>query len=623
MTVRYSIDAPRNDRVPRFREMLAFFKKHGFTRDEENAPEDEPDNPRHVLMNGSMAAENARRLLLERHVRSLRLIPERAMLPAADAAVRVQLELPGAMPLVPGRYLYTTAAARQVEAEGGASLQQQRLLAFQVRTVLANLGFSEGVGYDNRAHTRLLGSISPARLDDLLYDLRRQPAAWKLKAEPAIDSILLSGLRRTRSGEEVLDGILNAWDADFERQRQEFEAAAKDDKAVYPKDRDLIGKLVDSWAKHRAGDAYLKTLPREERESETIRRGLLLANLVRHPESTGVLQALWANVLASPSAPELLALLLRRLPPAVMADLPLLLRTDSPVRVTEVQPGLPLPRAWKEPPPPARELEKLTPEVRDLVAAADKDTARHLEVILWLSPDDSDRSWRQELTEAVPGLIVQGRVGPLIAVRMAPAQAPALAAVPTVSTIRLPRSGQPRMLGAPADKLDAAQALRVSGLARLHEAKLKGKGVRLAVIDGDFRGWQPLVGKTLPAKTRLLDLTAETNPRLLPDPSPAGAGIGHGTAMAQAAAVAAPEAELLLIRIGPAAPYQLLTVARALSGQPPRSLNLAQRGDDLDTMRADLERRRTALLLRRATQMEKAPDVNQKKVLLKKKEKGR
>jgi len=622
VTVRYAIDAPRNDRVPQFREMLAFFKKQGFTRNEENAPEDEPDNSRYVEMSGSIAADNARNLLVERHVRALRLIPVKAMLPAADAAVRVQLELPGAMLLVPGRYLYTTSAVRRVESEGGAALQQQRLLAGQVRTVLANLGFSEGVGYDDRAHTRLLGSISPARLDDLLNDLRRQPAAWKLKAQPPIDSVLLAGLRGYRGGEDVLDGILNVWDAYFERQRREFEAAAKDDKSIYPKENDLIGKLVAAWAQHRAGAAYLKTLPRVELESETITRGLLLANLVRHPDSTGVLQALWGNVLASPSAPDLLALLLRRLPESVTADLPLLLRTDSPVRVTEVQPGLPLPLAWKEPAPPAPELEKLTPEVRDLVAAADKDTARHLELILWLSPDDGNRSWRHELADAAPGIVVQGRVGPLVSVWLAPAQAPALAALPTVSTIRLPRSGQPRVLGAPAEKLDTAEALRASGLARLHEAKLKGKGIRLAVIDGDFRGWQPLAGKTLPPRTRLFDLTAERNVNLLPDPSPAGEAVGHGTAIALAAALAAPEVDLLLIRIDPAAPYQLLTLARALNGEPLRSLNLAQRGDDLDEMQAELERRRAALLLRRAAQMQKAPDVNQKKVLLKKKEKG-
>ena len=529
------------------------------------------------------------------------------MLPAADAPVRVQLELPGPMLLAPGRTLYTTASVRQVEAEGGAALLEQQLLAAQVRAVLVNLGFSEGVGYDDRAHTRLLGSIAPARLDDLLIDLRRQPAAWKLKVDPPIDRVLLAGLRRYRGGEEILDGILNTWDAYFEQQRREFEAAAKDDKAIYPPENDLIGRLVAAWAKHRAGDAFLKSLPRDERDSQTITRGLLLAHLVRHPDSTGVLQSLWANVLASPSAPELLWRLQRRLPPGILADLPILLRTDSPLRVTEVQPGLPVPKAWKTPAPPAPELGKLTPEVRDLVAAAGKDTARSLDVILWLSPDEGERTWRRDLLQAVPDLVVQGRLGPVVTVWTAPSQAPALAALPTVSTVRLPRSGQPRTIGA-LEKLDAAAALRATGLDRLHKAKFKGKGVRVAIIDGDFGGWQALVGKTLPRGTRLIDLTAERNANLNPDPAPAGDAVGHGTAMALAAALAAPEADLVLIRIDPAAPYQLLTLARALNAEPLRSLNLAQRSDDLGLFRTDLDRRRAALLLRRAAQMQKTPE---------------
>lgn len=602
VTVRYSIDVPRHGRVLQFREMKAFFKKHGFTRDEEDLPDDEEDNPRHVRMTGTVPAGSARTLLAERHVRALRLVPAGAKLPGAEAPVRVQLELAAGPLIEPGRYLYGTAAVRQAEQEGGAVLQGQRLFADQVRAVLVKLGFQEAVAYDHRAHTRLLGSIPAGKLDLLLDDLRRQPAAWQLPADPPIDSVLLAGLRRYRGGEDVLEGILNDWDA-------------------HPEGTKLIDKAVAAWGKEPPAVTYLRTLPPEVRESATAVKGLLLVHLVHRPEAQGVLQALFRDALASPAGPDLMGLVLRRLPAAAVRDLPILLRTDSPVRVIEVQPELPLPRPRPAPPAIAKGQEKLTPELRELLAAGEAAKPQRLEVILSLTPDDSERTWRRDLTRAVPGLLIEGRVGPLVSVQVPPKELPALAALATVSTVRLPRSGQPRTAGLPAEKVDSAEALRGSGLLRLHSLNRKGQSVRLAVIDGDFRGWQALVGKKLPAQTRLLDLTAERNIDLKPDAPPTGEGIGHGTHIALVAALAAPEAELLLVRIDPAAPYQMLTLARALNGERHRSINLDRRAADLEALRDDLDARRTALLKVRAVMLQKAPDVSQKAALLQKKKK--
>ncbi|HZT79534.1 MAG TPA: hypothetical protein VFA26_04915, partial [Gemmataceae bacterium] len=632
MTVRYAIGAARNERAPQYRAMLAFFKKHGFTRDEENVPEDEEESAAYDTLSGTVPSAEARALLAERHVRALRLVPAGTKLPAADNPVRVQLELADGPLLEPGRYLYGTAAARQAEFDGGARLRGQQVLAGQVLAVLAKLNFSEAVGYDNRAHTRLLGTIAAGRLGALLDDLRRQPAAWQLPNDPPVDSVLLAGLRRRPGGEAVLDGILADWDGYFERKRRESEAAPADKpgQAPYRKEDDVIAKLVAAWARQPAGAAYLKSLPPEVQASETITRGLLRAQLVGQPEASGVLQTAWRDALANPFAPDLLALLLRRLPPAVLGDLPLLLRTDSAVRVTEVQTYLPAPAARPAPAEPARADEKLSADLRALLGGPEAGQPRRLEVILTLTPDDADRTWRRELVGAAPGLVVEGRVGPLVSVLVPPERVrprndeqgrwTGLAALPLVSAVRLPRSGEPRSLGA-AEKVDTAQALKSTGLDRLHQANYKGQGVLVAVIDGDFRGWQGLVGKGLPARTRFLDLTAERNADLLPDAPPGGAGVGHGTQMALAAAVAAPEAEMVLVRIDPAAPYQLLTVARAMNGEAPHSLNLARRADDLEDMRADVEARRSDLRKTRAAQMQKAPDVTQKPLLLKKKEK--
>jgi hypothetical protein len=644
VTIRYSIDAVPAQRVPRFRAMLDYLKKYGFTRDEARAPEDEEENRAYTTLVGTVPGDKARALLTQRDVRALRLVPAGTALPAPDAPVRVQLELAAGPRIVPGRHLYDTATLRQIEMDGGADLQRQQLFADEVRRVVAKLGFVEAVGYDNRAHTRLLGTIPAGRLDALLNDLRLQPEAWRLEVEglPRIDSVLLAGLRNRPGGEVVLDGILTDWEAFFERKKRELGEAPKGEKSEKPElGPDVIAKLVAAWAKQPAAVEYLKGLPDEVRASGTITRGLLLTQLVRHPDSTAVLSAAWKDALASPYAPDLLALVLRRLPRAVQAELPVLLRTDSPVRVTEVQTHLPAvaaplkpakpPKDEEKPNPsePPKAEEKLTPDLLARLGGADANTPLRLDVILTLAPDENDRGWRRELFTAAPGIVIEGRVGPLVTVKVLPGQvrgkpdAPGgLAALPIVSTIRLPRTGQPRVLGAPAGKVDAAKALEDSGLARLHKAKLKGDGVTVAIIDGDFRGWDTLVGKGLPARTHLFDLTAERNVNLLPDAPPAGAGLGHGTEVARAAALAAPGAELVLVRIDPEAPYQMLTVARALNGEAHRSLNLARRADELEDMRLDLESRRTVLHKTRAAQMEKAPDVTQKPLLLKKKEKG-
>ena len=117
--------------------------------------------------------------------------------------------------------------------------------------------------------------------------------------------------------EVVLDGILGDWDAYFERKRREAEAAPKGEKPgkpEYRKEDDVIGKLVAAWARQPAAVEYLKGLPPDVQASGTITRGLLLAHLVRSPDSATVLQEAWKNALASPFAPDLLALVLQ--PPA-------------------------------------------------------------------------------------------------------------------------------------------------------------------------------------------------------------------------------------------------------------------------------------------------------------------
>ncbi len=135
-----------------------------------------------------------------------------------------------------------------------------------------------------------------------------------------------------------------------------------------------------------------------------------------------------------------------------------------------------------------------------------------------------------------------------------------------------------------------------AGLKELHQRGYLGKGVRLAIIDRDFRGWEDLVEKKkLPAKTRLVDLTTEADPEIYPQPYRDLNAIGHGALCAQAAALAAPEAEFVLIRVDVIDPYQLHDVLRYVQGGKPSNI-MERRNGELMARAAQLGARRALLL---------------------------
>src|SRR5262249_21657852 len=63
--IHYQIDAFRNERLRQFYPMLRYFESIGFQKDE--GPEDEAENPQVTLMTGTIPADNAHKLLRERH----------------------------------------------------------------------------------------------------------------------------------------------------------------------------------------------------------------------------------------------------------------------------------------------------------------------------------------------------------------------------------------------------------------------------------------------------------------------------------------------------------------------------------------------------------------------------
>jgi hypothetical protein len=269
------------------------------------------------------------------------------------------------------------------------------------------------------------------------------------------------------------------------------------------------------------------------------------------------------------------------------------------VRASIVSPDLPVPAPRPRLPRVPKEQEKLSPDLRDLLndaAAAAKPT--RMEVILARVPSAEEQSYLRTLRGVISGLTVEGQLGPLVTIFANPAQAPALAALPNVIGVRLPRL--PQQVGPasprsnPSDRRDAGPTdntrwqplLDASGAARLKAMGRGGRGTRLAVVDSDFRGWQALVGKGLPADTRLIDWTAERNHDLLPDPFPAGDGPSSGTRHALTIARLAPEISLTLI---------LESAARAINGDVVPSLNLEARLADLQHEQDELDKRRVQL----------------------------
>jgi hypothetical protein len=277
-------------------------------------------------------------------------------------------------------------------------------------------------------------------------------------------------------------------------------------------------------------------------------------------------------------------------------DLPAPLRNVSPILVTEVIPAI---QPLVEPPlPPARGkeyLDKISPDLWALANAKDGTVVR-LEVILAYVPESDESGWRRRLAAAAPSFIVEGHLGQFITGFATASAAIDLAALPDVAVVRLSRPPALHVDASVKRAGDNVRALRQSGLEALHKRNFRGQGVRLAIVDADFRGWTEMVqSKQLPASTRLVDLTRTLNPSLQPDAYPGPAKkIGHGTQCALAVALAAPAAELVLIRID-ATPFRLPQVVHHIQGEF-LSPDLAARRDELTLARAALRRAREELV---------------------------
>jgi hypothetical protein len=280
-------------------------------------------------------------------------------------------------------------------------------------------------------------------------------------------------------------------------------------------------------------------------------------------------------------------------------SLPDPVRDMVPIVVTEVlpepEPAKDLARAEKR---GQFYLDKISDDLWAMVVSKDDDIkVVRVEIVLAFTPPAGDESYRALLNREASTLIIEGRLGPMVTGLLRVTQASSLAGLSQVSAIRLAR---PALVHAdPSLKFpaDNARVLEQSGLAALHQRGARGQGIRIGIIDSDFRGYKDFVknGK-LPKGTRLVDLTTAYNPDMYGDPEVGDdKAIGHGTHCALAAVLAAPDADVTLIRIDPASPPQLAFVARVIEGGPSLDDNMERRFDELRAMATSLSNRQAIL----------------------------
>lgn len=285
-----------------------------------------------------------------------------------------------------------------------------------------------------------------------------------------------------------------------------------------------------------------------------------------------------------------------------LENLPAPLRLVNPIVVTEVLADSEPMKVFPESPPRAPDyLEKISPELWSIVDDKGKETAPVRLQLAFIGPrlaDDS--SHLSSLHTAAPGFHWEGSLGNTITGIGPAGQVKSLAALPEITAIRLARPPQVDMDPGLAPIGDPKKALALTGLPPLHEKGKRGQGVRLALIDTDFRGWDRLVKQgRLNGKTRLVDLTAERSRDLSPAPVANQDHLGHGAQCALAAALAAPEAELHLIRTDALDPYQIKEIVGYLRGGGLFSTNLQRRQDELASEKAVLDEERSRVLAER------------------------
>ena len=266
----------------------------------------------------------------------------------------------------------------------------------------------------------------------------------------------------------------------------------------------------------------------------------------------------------------------------------------------------------EKPFPPEGNLRKIPPDSRSIfsppapkTADANKpeveaDTAKasgpiRLEVILnrvvplTVAETVADLPWWPSLGD---GAILEGRIGPLLSVRVSPEQALKIAQQPDVAVVRLPRDAV--RLAGPGPATDSAKATTtaIPSKSNVPGARLDYRSPLVVIIHDDFRGWE----KEIPA-AQMLDFTRERNSFFIPDPfsQPADAK-GDGTLLAAKMAQRSPGTRIIMVRIDSRSPAMLGRMLQAMRGGALQDGLLAARSVEISTENARLSNLRASML---------------------------
>jgi hypothetical protein len=434
---------------------------------------------------------------------------------------------------------------------------QQRIEQFQqMMRYLESIGFERGPSdhpheaADPNAE-RLSGTLPSDRVRDLLKEphirtILLMPAGYKLPANVE---------QRVPVQIELESRLSGSWQRDLANQARQRLAG--------------LGFVERVGYDHQGNKRLLGSLPASEVES-------LLRDLRDLPSG-------WF----APETPR--------------TELPEPIRDVTPIRIVEVLPeSESAPADVPQPSAADSTLEKLTADIRD----ADPAEILRMEAILARTPRDGDRTWRESFNRG--GITIEGRLGPVVAIRAPAGVAKELVALTEIAGVRRAAAATRQPPVPPSGS--TVNVWGTTGLGRLHALGARGRGVRVAVIDSDFRGSAARIGNAFPKSTTVIDLTAARNADIKPDPQPNGEEIGAGTRAALAVRLGAPDCDLVLVRIDPAAAYMLGDVAHYFHGDINRSENIASRHRDLLNQDDQLRIRRRQL---NAQQAELAGDFNQ------------
>jgi hypothetical protein len=302
-------------------------------------------------------------------------------------------------------------------------------------------------------------------------------------------------------------------------------------------------------------------------------------------------------------------------------NLPRPLGDRSPILWVEVMPAVEPPPPFVASPPTAAR-GKMPPELRAVIDnPALRETPLRVLVIFTGSIDNRIEELRSQLAARfgptakrtpdgaevkgadgrpafTEGATLDGAIGNMAVIRFdRPADVDRFAEFPGVLTLRLPRTATETIttLADGGGSAAAADLLKASGVESLHRLGYTGAGVKVLLIASDFSGADKLIGNGLPKSTRLLDMTIALNPDVVPMPADPNRA-GNGLAAARALALAAPDAELVLVRIDPAAIFQLFTVMRVVDGDLTYSEAFRSRLADIATRTTDISRRKEAAI---------------------------